>query len=269
MRDISAISVVIPVYRNAATLRALATELSGVLTPLMLPYELVFVVDACPEGSLDELREMAKLDTHIKVLALARNLGQNWAILAGLACAQGDVLITMDADLQDPPAAIPKLLEALHEDTGAVFAGRRGRYESGTRLLTSMAFKKTLHWLSGRRIPADAGLFVAMRKEAVDRVLAYRTRAPYLISLLGHTGLALKSIPIERPPSREGQSGYTFAKRLRVAWRALSTLAMPNGQARGAQKASTLLGQIGAELEAHITKYGAWGNESDILSHPR
>ncbi len=255
-----------PVYKNAGTLRALASELTDVLTPLMVPYELVFVVDACPEGSLDVLQKMAKLDTHVKVLALTRNKGQHWALLAGLASAEGDVLVTMDADLQDPPAAIPKLLEALDEDTVAVFAGRRGRYESVARLLSSLVFKRTLHWVSGRRIPPDAGLFMVMRKELVDRVLEFRTRDPYLISLVGNTGLALKSIPVKRPPSRERQSSYTLAKRLHVAWRALSTLTMPNGRVRGGQKASTISGQIGDELEGHATKYGAWGNEPGVPS---
>ena len=257
MQDISQLSVIIPVYRNAATLNALINQLTATLTALAFPYELVFVVDACPEGSLGVLRKIAEGDTHIRILALDRNMGQNWAILMGLAHARGDVLVTMDADLQDPPHAIPDLIYTLDETTSAVFAGKRGHYEAVHKLLCSAALKRVLHWSSGGRVPLDAGLFMALKREMVDRLLEFRVQRPYVTSLMGRTGLVLKSIPVTRAKSLNRQSGYTLLKRLRLAWQALSCSRHPTGRHAGAAGAKTIAEQIYGGFDTLLTRHGS------------
>ena len=217
------ISVVIPVYRNAATLAELAARLCATLDDRYDGFELVFVDDACPEGSSIVLTSLSIADIRVRVATHARNRGQNEAVLTGLEAARGRRIVILDADLQDPPEAIPDLLDALNDETDAVFGGRRGAYESRARLATSRLHKQLLHLASGRRVPVDAGLFVAMTRRMVDRVLSLRESDPYVIALMARTGLAMGSIPVERAARPTGVSAYSFAKRARLAWRALTT----------------------------------------------
>jgi glycosyltransferase involved in cell wall biosynthesis len=213
------ISVVLPVYKNRAALAELHRQLTVVLAQQGAPYELIFVDDVCPEGSGAALHEIAAADARVRVLTLPRNVGQNRAVMAGLALARGRVVVTMDADLQDPPAAIPRLLSALAAGPAAVFAGRRGAYESWGRRATSRLFKGLLHLLSQRRLPVDAGLFVALRRELVEQLLASSDPDPYVVGLIARSGLPLASVPVHRAPS--SRSAYTLGMRLRVAGRAL------------------------------------------------
>ena len=224
------ISVVLPVYRNRAALGELYRRLTLVLEPLA-PYELIFCDDACPDDSLAVLRSLAAADERVAVLALSENVGQNRAVLIGLAYARGQVVIAMDADLQDPPQAIPGLVAALSGETAAVFAGRRGTYQSAGRMLGSRVFKRLLHALSHGQLPVDAGLFVAMRREMVERLLSYRAPQPYVLGLMARTGLPMISLPVERAPAR--RSGYSLRARIQVAIRALVTILSPEPRESG------------------------------------
>jgi hypothetical protein len=139
--------------------------------------------------------------------------------MAGLACAEGDAVVVLDADLQDPPEAIPLLLEGLRGGWAAVFAGRRGRYESPGRLASSRVFKRLLGGLCG--VPRDAGMFVALSRPLVDRVVALRDRAPYLVAMIGCTGLPSTSVPVARSSAPGRRSSYTSLGRMRLASSAL------------------------------------------------
>ena len=214
------ISVVVPVYRNAATLRELHDRLSPLLTALRHSYELVFVDDACPEGSLNILKELTQVDAHVAVLELERNMGQQWAVLVGLAHSRGERLVVLDADLQDSPEAIPDLLAKLQEGFAAVFAGRRGRYESPLRLLSSRMFKGLLHLLCG--VPSDAGLFVVMTRHMSERLLTLGSPNPHLLAMIGCTRLPTISIPVVRVPRQTGRSGHSSWARFRLALSAVT-----------------------------------------------
>lgn len=214
------ISVVIPVYRTSEFLGELNCRLHEVLASHSPSYEILFVEDACPANSLATLRGLAKSDPAVAVLALEQNVGQNRAVLTGLRYARGATVVVLDADLQDPPEAIPSLLEKLREGPSAVFAGRRGRYESKFRLLTSRLYKSVLHILTG--IPKDAGLFFAMRREMVDRLLCFGEPQPFLLALIGCTGLSTASVPVARSQRVGGFSAYTFWERVRIGFLAIA-----------------------------------------------
>jgi len=213
------ISVVIPVYRNADTLEELYKRLCCILEARGINFEIVFVDDACPIDSLAILRVLAQNDQRVVVLALAHNVGQNRAVMWGLASARGTWIIIMDADLQDPPEAIPKLLGKGQEGFAAVFAGRRGQYESVSRLFTARLFKRLLQALCG--VPADAGLFVAMNQTMRERLLAMQGPHPYVVAMIGCTGLPTTSIPIVRAQRPSGDSAYSFWARFKNAWRGI------------------------------------------------
>lgn len=224
------ISVVLPVYRNAAQLAELHERLAKVLGPRGPSYELLFVDDACPERSLEELKRLAEKDAAVAVLSLGDNVGQHRAVMIGLRFARGRQVVIMDADLQDPPEALPILLNALNEeDWDAVFAGRRGRYEPWFRLLTSWIFKRSLHLVCA--VPRDAGMFVAISRMMVEQLLVMDGQKPFVVSMIGCSKLPNTSIPVERDVRQEGRSAYRFRDRLRSAWRGYMWVA--NWQFRG------------------------------------
>jgi glycosyltransferase involved in cell wall biosynthesis len=213
------VSIVVPVYRNAETLQELHRRICKVFETLQLSFEVLFVDDACPAGSLTVLESLAKSDSRVAVLVLERNAGQHRAVLAGLAHARGKWSVVMDADLQDPPEAIPDLLAKGQEGFAAVFAGRRGQYESPLRLFTSRLFKSLLHLLCG--VPADAGFFVALNRPMLERLLILNGPHPSLAAMIGCAGLPLTSIPVKRSQRIGGSSAYSFRGRLTSGWRAI------------------------------------------------
>jgi glycosyltransferase involved in cell wall biosynthesis len=214
------VSIVLPVYRNADTVLELHRRLCQVLEREKLRFEILFVEDACPRGSLGVLEALAERDSRVAVLALERNVGQHRAVLEGLAYARGKWTVVMDADLQDPPEAIPILLAKGQEGFAAVFAGRRGRYESRARLLTSRVFKGLLHLLCGT--PKDAGIFVAMNQAMTERLLTMGGPAPFVGAMIGCAGLPMASIPVVRTERGVGNSAYSFGGRLTAGWRAIA-----------------------------------------------
>ena len=215
------ISVVVPVYQNRETLYALFNRLHQVLQSKGFSYEIIFVNDASPDDLLVILEKLARENSQVGVLDLERNIGQNQAVLVGLRYARGTCVVIMDADLQDPPEAIPDLVDKLQEGTAAVFAGRRGQYESPFRLFTSRLFKKLLQLLCG--IPEDAGIFVAMNRHIVKCLLGFNTTRPSIVAMIGCTQLPLVSIPVVRAQRPSGISAYSFWRRfkaglLTIAW---------------------------------------------------
>ncbi len=213
------VSVVVPVFRNAATLPDLRRRVDRALDEAGITHEMILVVDACPEGSQRQAEEIASGDARVRVLALERNMGQNAAALEGIRLSSAPHVVLLDADLQDPPEAIPALLERAEEGYAAVFAGRRGRYESPGRLFTSGVFKWLLHKITN--LPRDAGMFVLFDRRVREHLLLVRVRRPIVVAMIGTSGLPLTSIPVERDHRAEGRSAYSSWRRLATALAAL------------------------------------------------
>lgn len=216
---VAGMSVVVPVYRNAETLDTLYQRLCATLGTLERRYELIFVNDSGPDRSLQVLERLAARDPRVAVLDLQRNYGQHIAILIGLAYSRGPWTVVLDADLQDPPEAIPGLLAAAEDcDAAAVFAGRRGQYQSWHRRLTSRCFKFAMHALC--RLPKDAGVYVAIRADLRDAMVSFPTRFPVIVSIIGCSGFPTISVPVPRARRTVGRSAYSSFSRVRVALRA-------------------------------------------------
>jgi polyisoprenyl-phosphate glycosyltransferase len=224
------LTVVVPVFRNATKIHELAARLERALGSRT--YELLLVDDASPDGARTIIRKLAVEAPRVCGIVLAENVGQNMAVLAGLAHARGGAVAVMDADLQDPPEAVPVLLAELERNgAGAVFAARRGRYEPPFRLATGRLLKRALWVLTLGRVPADAGLFVVLRKDVVEQVVACAGSDPYVLVLIARAATSVATVPIER--KRGFGSSYTGAMRLRVARRALAAaLRLDSGQPR-------------------------------------
>jgi SAM-dependent methyltransferase len=207
----SELSVVVPVHGNAATLPELHRRLRAAAGTRSL--QLILVDDASPDRSREAIAELAADDPGVEPVLLERNVGQHAAVIEGLRRARGSSTVVMDADLQDPPEAIPALLGAAGDSVDVVFAGRRGRYESRRRLLTSRLFKRTLAATTG--LPPDAGMFFAANRRSVDALLEMNGSPPFVVAMIGRAGLRTRSIPVERGPANG--SSYTGAMRLRAA----------------------------------------------------
>jgi polyisoprenyl-phosphate glycosyltransferase len=205
----SAVSVIVPVYGNASTLPELAARIASALPGC----ELLFVDDASPDDSAEVLSTLdARVVTH------ERNRGQNAAVLTGFANARGATLVVLDADLQDPPEAIPELLRRKAESGAAIaFASRVGDYASGGRMFTSRLYKRILARLAS--VPQGAGLFVALDRDVAMRVVAMAP-VPSIVAALGLLRVTTIAVPVARA-LRDG-SAYSGFARLRLACRTLA-----------------------------------------------
>ena len=212
------VAVVVPVYGNQATLPALAARVGAALADR--PWRLRLVVDASPDASRAVAQELAAGDPRIAVTDLPVNGGQHRALARGLADEPGAAAwACLDADLQDPPEALPALLDRLAEgDVGAVFAGRRGAYESTGRLLTGRMHRSLLARLTG--LPPDAGAYVVLGPAARRAVLDQA--GPSVVAAIGVARVPTASIPVERSPRPLGRSAWTSATRARQAARTLT-----------------------------------------------
>jgi glycosyltransferase involved in cell wall biosynthesis len=214
------ISIIVPVYRNAGTLVELHRRLYLVMECMKCVFEVIFVNDASPDDSLAILERLTRRDRRVCTIALEYNVGQHMAVLAGLAYARGAWCVVMDADLQDPPEAIPHLLSKATEGFRTVFAGRRGRYESTGRLITSRLFKMMLHVLCG--VPVDAGIFLAMDSSVRRCLLTMGGSYPSIVAMVGCAGLPMASVPVVRDARLIGRTSYNSLGRIKSGLRAVA-----------------------------------------------
>ncbi|MGY1815595.1 glycosyltransferase [Blastococcus sp. SYSU D00820] len=211
------VAVVSPVYGNEATLRPLAARLAAALDGW--EWRLRLVVDDSPDDSVRVAQELASADPRIGVTVLTVNVGQHAALAHGLAAEpDADVWICLDADLQDPPEAVPLLLARWAAGgVEAVFAGRRGRYESLPRRLTGALHRRLAARLTG--LPPDAGAFLALGPRARAAVLA--RDAPSIVLAVGASGLPVTSVPVARDRRTEGRSAWSTRARAAQSLRSL------------------------------------------------
>lgn len=223
------VTIVVPVFRNADTIAALAERLcaalgerlrgGGASAPRFGEYRVLFVVDASPDESWKVVQNLAAEDSRICGLLLDRRVGQHAATIMGLASARSRWFVVMDADLQDPPEAVPLLLDRARELGGTVFAGRSGRYERWDRLVTSRAFKTMLRWVSG--VPENVGTFFVVDAGVADEMCRMHVPSPQVVILAHHCSSAWHVVPVTRAQRATGRSAYSSAARVRAALRSL------------------------------------------------
>jgi glycosyltransferase involved in cell wall biosynthesis len=209
------LSVVVPVYNEADSLEALHRELAAVLDGLGRPSEIVLVDDGSRDASLERMRELARKDARVRVIRLDRNHGQSAALAAGFAAARGEVTATLDADLQNDPADLPRLLAGL--DRADVVNGvRAARRDTWVRKLSSRIGNGFRNWLTHESV-SDVGCSLrVMRTRFVKRVKLQRGMHRFLPTLLRLEGARVTEIPVGHRPRRFGTSKYGIGNRLWV-----------------------------------------------------
>ena len=213
-----AVSVVIPVFNEAAGLRQLHARLEAVLDALDRPAEVIYVDDGSTDGSMRALLELQEKDARVTVVSLARNAGQHAAVLAGFAQSRGEVVITLDADLQNPPEEIPRLLASVDAGHDVVGTWRESRADPALR----RAVSATISWLISRSVGVDirdcGSMLRAYRREVVDEVLRTAERAPFIPVLAASVARAPIDIPSAHAPRLAGRSRYSLLRFMRLGF---------------------------------------------------
>ena len=209
------ISVVIPVYNNAATVEELARRIDAALRPG--PYEAIFVDDGSSDDSLAQLKRLAGANRSAKVISLARNFGQHPAISAGFEHAKGDVVVLMDADLQDRPEDIPRVVAKLRDDVDIVYTSKAQAAEGLAVRVTSALYHFVFSRITRSRRFAEIGTFRAFNRKVLSALLGYRERNILYGPLMVYMGYKSAIVEVVRDHRPSGASGYTFGKRLALA----------------------------------------------------
>lgn len=207
------LSVVIPVYNEEACLDTLERELVAALEPLGRPYEVILVNDCSTDQSGAMLDALAARRAAFRALHFASNCGQSAAMAAGFRAARGTVTVTLDADLQNDPADIPKLLEQT-DAYDCVCGWRQKRNDTWLRRISSRIANGVRNRLSGETITDTGCSLKAYRTELLQRIYLFRGAHRFLPTLLKMEGATVAEIPVNHRPRTLGQSKYGVWNRL-------------------------------------------------------
>ncbi len=208
-----ALSLIVPTWKTGHFAPALCQRAANTADRLSIVIEIVFVVDDCPAGSGQAVRRAA-CAAPVRVVELAHNVGQDAAIREGLRVCRGQFALILDGDLQDPPEALA-LLWPHRREHEAVFADRRGPYESAWRKMTSRAYRWAMQVAGG--LPNGAGLFVLVNRRIIDEVAGTRRKRISVLAAIAAAGGRFTSVPVVRDLRNSGSSGYTGGMRWRKA----------------------------------------------------
>ena len=249
------LSIVIPVYNEAGSLPELYTELVTVLSELDLRYEILAVDDGSRDDSVAVLRRLQEDNPQLKVIRLRRNFGQTAAFAAGFDMAQGAIVITMDADGQNDPADIPRILIKMEEGYDIVSGWRTERKEPFlTRRLPSILANRLISQATDVRLHDYGCSLKAYRLEVVKNVQLYGELHRFIPALAARFGVRVTEVPVNDRPRKHGQSKYGLSRTVRVILDLLTVSFLLSYGARPMQLFG-MLGLISAGLGAVLGLY--------------
>lgn len=207
------ISLVVPAYNEEEVLQAFHREVSAEINRLPDEFEFVFVDDGSRDRTREIMAELVEADDRVRAVILSRNFGHEAAIEAGLRAARGDAVVVMDADLQDGPDILPRLIEAWREGSGVVYAVRKGRKEG--RLLRSAfsGFYRLAEKVMSIDLPRDAGPFSLMDRQVVNVLNSMPEKGRYFPGLRAFAGFRQVGVEAERNERLAGETKYSLVKR--------------------------------------------------------
>lgn len=222
------VSIVIPVYNSSGCLSELVRQLSSILDSLNKSHEVIMVDDASPDNSWAVIAELVPHYPCVSAIRLMRNVGQARATLCGLTHARGDVVVTMDDDLQHRPNQLPKLLEALdaRPDIDCVFGVFKRKRHSAYRNLGSRIIRRLNSHDSGLPADTDYSSFRVMRRAVAVAILAHNTQNPVISYLIFSVTSHTMAIAVEHDDRYAGLSNYTLGKQLRLALDNITNVSM-------------------------------------------
>jgi dolichol-phosphate mannosyltransferase len=213
------ISIFLPVYNEEPNLRPLHAKMTDALAALGRTAEIIYVDDGSSDASLEALREIAAGDGRVRVIALRRNYGQTAAMSAGIDAARGRVLIPMDADLQNDPADIRRLLEKLDEGYDVVSGWRKNRQDKAvTRKFPSMLANRLISWIGGVPLHDYGCSLKAYRRDSLTDVRLYGEMHRFIPIYASWAGARVTEIPVDHHARTMGVSKYGLSRTLKVVF---------------------------------------------------
>lgn len=209
------VSVVIPAFNEVADLRELMARVTASVAPLG-SYELIVVDDGSTDESWSVLSEMADADMHVVGIRLQRNFGQHPAVTAGLSVARGGVIVTLDADLQNPPEEIPKLVARLGPDCDVASGWRQQRKDSWLRRLPSKLVNVVLRRATGVQLHDYGCMLRAYKRRVIELLLACPERSRATTGIVSWLGVRIVEVPVAHDARHGGRSRYRFWKLLKL-----------------------------------------------------
>jgi glycosyltransferase involved in cell wall biosynthesis len=217
-------SIAVPVYNEVDSLPELFPRIRAVMENLGEPWELILVDDGSTDGSTEIIRSLAAEDHRVRPVIFARNFGHQIAITAGLDYSRGEVVIIMDADLQDPPEVITDLVTKWREGYEVVYAVREERVgESWFKKFTAAFFYRLINQITDVKIPLDTGDFRLLDREVVNTLNKMRERHRFPRGMAAWVGFRQIGVPYKRAARFAGETKYPFNKMLRLALNAITS----------------------------------------------
>lgn len=272
--DIPEVSIFLPVFNEEPNLRPLHAKLDEALKALGRAAEIVYVDDGSSDGSLKILRELAALDSRVRVVALRRNYGQTAAMAAGIDAARGEVLIPMDADLQNDPVDITRLLDKLDEGYDVVSGWRKNRKDKMvTRKIPSMIANRLISWIGGVPLHDYGCSLKAYRRESLQDVRLYGEMHRFIPIYASWAGARVTEIPVEHHPRTMGKSKYGLSRTVKVVFDLITIKFMASYQTKplylfGWAGLLTFAISLLSALGAISMKYLSWPHHADFVQTP-
>ena len=217
-------SIVVPLYNEEGSVDRLHCGLTRVMREFGQAYEILFVDDGSSDQTAEIIEDLSGIDPSLRVITLGRNFGQTPALKAGFDAARGDVIISMDGDLQHDPAEIPRFIEKLDEGFDIVSGWREKRNDTWlTRRLPSRIANWTMAQISGVPLHDFGTTFKAYRRETIQSIPLYGELHRFIPALAAWSGARIVEIPITNPPRQYGKSNYGISRTFRVFLDLLST----------------------------------------------
>lgn len=223
-RDPRSLSIVVPCYNEEEVIAETYRRLSLVMGQYQFPFELIFVDDGSKDRTWEMLTEIQAKDSRVKVIRLSANRGHQVALTCGLDNARGEVILIMDADLQDPPELLGEMLQKWREGYDVCYGKRTKRQgETVSKRFFAFAFYRIIGKLTKLYIPEDTGDFRLMDRTALDALLQLRERHRFVRGMVSWIGFRQTPIHYERPERFAGETKYPFRKSLLLAIDAITS----------------------------------------------
>lgn len=205
------LSVVVPAYNEEEVLPEFHSRLGAVLDSIGGNAQIVYVNDGSTDRTVEVALSLRQQDARVVLVDLSRNFGKEIAMTAGLDHAEGDAVIVIDADLQDPPELIPELLKHYHDGYDVVYAQRVSRAGEGAlKKTTAYLFYRLIQAATRVKIPADTGDFRLLSRRAVDALKTLREQHRFMKGLYAWIGFPQKAVPYNRDPRKAGQTKWSY-----------------------------------------------------------
>lgn len=218
------ISIIVPIYNEEANLSLLYSTITDIMQQLSAKYdyELILINDGSHDNSWNIITLLAKNDPCIKAINFSRNFGHQMALTAGYDHAVGDAIITIDADLQDPPSLILDMIAAWEQGAAIVYARRANREDTFLKKITALLYYRFLDAVSDVKIPRNVGDYRLINKQVLQALHSCQEKARYLRGIVAWTGFKHTFIDFNRPNRHAGKTGYTWSKMIKLAFDGLT-----------------------------------------------